>query len=243
MNVNVLSILSHSLRLFDCQRFDRADWFDRFTNQRYHDALGCKSLRMSFGSVCTRTKMISSRLFNRSFSIRSALQPRRLAKITLGTTVLTGVGFLSYTLYESGAEWEKFRRTSYFWSRMLPVYLHYRSQQLYFQFFPPKSTEEEDLAWSSLHEKYCDYVFNVVLHQRGVYIKLGQIASTRPDVVPKPYLKKLAQLQVCGFSSSLKLHCSYLSFSRLGRCTSSTWRICSTDDRTSLRSTTRRDLL
>ena len=140
--------------------------------------------------------MLASRLFNRSFSVRSALQPRRLAKFIIGTTVVGGIGFLGYTIHESGAEWEKFRRTSYFWSRMLPVYLRYRSQQIYFQLFPAKTTDEEDASWLALHEKYCDYVFNVVLHQRGVYIKLGQIASTRPDIIPKPYLKKFSQLQV-----------------------------------------------
>jgi len=67
---------------------------------------------------------------------------------------------------------------------------------MYFQLLPAKTSEEEDKIWFNLHNKYCDYVLNVVLHQRGVYIKLGQIASTRPDIIPKPYLKKFAQLQV-----------------------------------------------
>jgi predicted unusual protein kinase regulating ubiquinone biosynthesis (AarF/ABC1/UbiB family) len=67
---------------------------------------------------------------------------------------------------------------------------------MYFQLFPAKTPEEEDQVWLKLHNKYCDYVLDVVLHQRGVYIKLGQIASTRPDIIPKPYLKKFAQLQV-----------------------------------------------
>ncbi|CAF1564348.1 unnamed protein product [Rotaria sp. Silwood1] len=133
--------------------------------------------------------------FYRLLSVRSIIQPRRLIKFTIGTTLLTGLGFMSYTLYESGPEWEKIRRTSYFWSHMLPVYIHYRYQQMYFKLFPTKNSEEEDKIWSNLHNKYCDYVLNVVLHQRGVYIKLGQIASTRPDIVPKPYLKKFAQLQ------------------------------------------------
>ena len=134
--------------------------------------------------------------FHRSFSVRSLLLPRQLLKFAIGATTATGLGFFSYTVYESGIEWEKIRRTSYFWSRMLPVYFHYRYQQLYFQLFPAKTREEEDRIWSCLHNKYCDYVLNVILHQRGVYIKLGQIASTRPDILPKPYLKKFSQLQV-----------------------------------------------
>ncbi|CAF0765154.1 unnamed protein product [Didymodactylos carnosus] len=75
---------------------------------------------------------------------------------------------------------------------MTPVYIHYRYQQLYFKVLP---SDKEDEQWNYLHNKYCDYVYNLVLHQRGVYIKLGQIASTRPDIIPKPYLKKFAQLQ------------------------------------------------
>jgi hypothetical protein len=133
---------------------------------------------------------------HRSLSVRSIIQPRRLIKLVVGTTLLTGLGFASYTIYESGPEWEKIRRTSYFWSRMIPVYIRYRYQQFYFKVFPAKSPEEEEEIWLKIHNKYCDYVFNVVLHQRGVYIKLGQIASTRPDIIPKPYLKKFAQLQV-----------------------------------------------
>lgn len=180
-------------------------------------------------SIFSYGKMSVSRLFvqSRSLSVRSALRPRRLLKFALGTTALTGVGFLSYTIYESGAEWEKFRRTSYFWSRMIPVYLRYRLQQVYFQLFPAKTPEEEDAAWLRLHNKYCDYVFNVVLHQRGVYIKLGQIASTRPDIIPKPYLKKFAQLQV---SEPILSQYLYSRSLLLGWSTRSTWRVCQGND-------------
>jgi hypothetical protein len=150
---------------------------------------------MLFSRLLVRPKPLNINL-HRSLSVRSVLQPRRLVKFAVGTTLLTGLGFISYTVYESGPEWEKIRRTSYFWSRMIPVYLRYRYQQMYFQLLPAKTPEEEDEIWFNLHNKYCDYVLNVVLHQRGVYIKLGQIASTRPDIIPKPYLKKFAQLQV-----------------------------------------------
>ncbi|CAF1273382.1 unnamed protein product [Adineta ricciae] len=149
---------------------------------------------MIIGRLLTRPKSSIIHL-QRTLSVRSVFQPRRLVKFAVGTTLLTGAGFLSYTVYESGSEWEKIRRTSYFWSHMIPVYIHYRYQQFYFKLFPAKTPEEEDQIWLNLHNKYCDYVFNVVLHQRGVYIKLGQIASTRPDIIPKPYLKKFAQLQ------------------------------------------------
>jgi hypothetical protein len=145
--------------------------------------------------LLTRPKPYNIHL-HRTLSVRSVFQPRRLLKFAVGTTLLTGLGFISYTVYESGPEWEKIRRTSYFWSHMIPVYLHYRYQQFYFKLFPAKSSDEEDKIWLNLHNKYCDYVLNVVLHQRGVYIKLGQIASTRPDIIPKPYLKKFSQLQV-----------------------------------------------
>jgi hypothetical protein len=140
---------------------------------------------------------------NRCLSVRTIAPFRRLMKVTAGSSFVTGLCFLSYTIYGSDVEWEKIRRTSYFWSRMIPVYLHYRYQQLYFQLLPARTAEEEDRVWSNLHQKYCDYVFNIILHQRGVYIKLGQIASTRPDIIPKPYLKKFAQLQVDRLESNV----------------------------------------
>jgi hypothetical protein len=150
---------------------------------------------MLLSRVLVQPKTLNINL-HRFLSVRSIFQPRRLVKFTVGTSLLAGLGFISYAVYESGPELEKIRRTSYFWSRMIPVYLHYRYQQVYFQLLPAKTAEEEDKIWFNLHNKYCDYVLNVVLHQRGVYIKLGQIASTRPDIIPKPYLKKFAQLQV-----------------------------------------------
>jgi hypothetical protein len=150
---------------------------------------------MLLSRLLVRPKPLNINL-HRFLSVRSIFQLRRLVKFTVGTSLLTGLGFISYAVYESGPEWEKIRRTSYFWSHMIPVYLHYRYQQMYFQLLPAKTSEEEDKVWFNLHNKYCDYVFNVVLHQRGVYIKLGQIASTRPDILPKPYLKKFSQLQV-----------------------------------------------
>lgn len=150
---------------------------------------------MYFHRICSRS-IASKSDVTRKFSIGPFLKPTRIIKYVFGTSIVAGFGFASYAVYESGLEIEKVRRTSYFWSRMLPVYCHYRLKQVYFQFFPAKTPEYEEESWSRLHEKYCDYVFNVVLHQRGVYIKLGQIASTRPDIIPKPYLERFSKLQV-----------------------------------------------
>ena len=46
-----------------------------------------------------------------------------------------------------------------------------------------------------MHERYADTVLNLVLHQRGVYIKLAQIGAVKPDIVPAAYCKRFEILQ------------------------------------------------
>ncbi|KAJ1502924.1 hypothetical protein HMI56_002438 [Coelomomyces lativittatus] len=82
-------------------------------------------------------------------------------------------------------------RPAYFWSRLFPIYLHYR----WTEFTVKHKTEmEQNEAFEVLHQKYAPVVLNTILHLRGLFIKLGQVGTTRADFVPEAYRKALHKL-------------------------------------------------
>eukprot|EP00730_Choanoeca_flexa_P007045 TRINITY_DN12273_c0_g1_i1.p1 TRINITY_DN12273_c0_g1~~TRINITY_DN12273_c0_g1_i1.p1 ORF type:complete len:566 (+),score=133.06 TRINITY_DN12273_c0_g1_i1:99-1796(+) len=87
---------------------------------------------------------------------------------------------------------ESARRTASFWSTAFPVYLHYR--------FVEKRVDNEpkhvqSAAFEELHNKYAPVMLDIILNMKGFYIKVGQIGSTRADILPQQYLDVLETLQ------------------------------------------------
>ncbi|DAZ93663.1 TPA: hypothetical protein N0F65_012871 [Lagenidium giganteum] len=110
-------------------------------------------------------------------------------RLLLGTTAIgtTGVAYQS-------ANDEGFRRSLYFWRKAFPVYLHYRTTQLYME-TTGVPEEEQDREYERLHEMHAPDLFDIVLELKGFYIKLAQTGSTRPDFLPKQYIDRAATLQ------------------------------------------------
>lgn len=50
------------------------------------------------------------------------------------------------------------------------------------------SSLERDEVYNALHNKYCDKSFGIILHLQGLYVKIAQIISSRPDFVPPQYI-------------------------------------------------------
>lgn len=73
----------------------------------------------------------------------------------------------------------------------------------------PLTLEEE---YEILHEKYADRVLDVILELKGLYVKAGQFATSRPDVTPASWIERLRTLQV-GFT----FHNQYLLFGQMLR--------------------------
>jgi aarF domain-containing kinase len=73
---------------------------------------------------------------------------------------------------------ESMTRPLIFWRRMFPIYVEYRLSEF-------KSTSKEE--WQQLHQKYAPKVLDIILELKGMYIKMGQVLSQRPDVLPKEY--------------------------------------------------------
>eukprot|EP00040_Diaphanoeca_grandis_P006761 m.38561 g.38561 ORF g.38561 m.38561 type:complete len:570 (-) comp17941_c1_seq1:118-1827(-) len=85
-----------------------------------------------------------------------------------------------------------FDRACTFWTQVFPIYMEYRVVQLRY-----KNIDEVKYRASldALHERYADEALAIVLSLRGLFIKVGQLASMRDDVMPETYLKRFRRLQ------------------------------------------------
>lgn len=87
-----------------------------------------------------------------------------------------------------------------FYRRVLPVLAAYKAKEIEIQLkrkvdkdaVPP---EEEERIWAELDEWGSTVVADTISEMRGFYVKSGQVISTRVDLFPEAYTKKLAVLQ------------------------------------------------
>lgn len=55
--------------------------------------------------------------------------------------------------------------------------------------------QKRDLVFESLHNRYAQPALDLVLHLTGLYVKMGQILSSRPDFMPPQYVQRFTELQ------------------------------------------------
>ena len=88
---------------------------------------------------------------------------------------------------------ERFKRAIYFWKRAGPVVAHYKFTQWWLD-VSGAPLEKRDYVYDTLHNKYCDSTMELILHLKGLYVKLGQVVSSRPDFVPSQYIDLFSTL-------------------------------------------------
>ena len=115
----------------------------------------------------------------------------RVVKYAVGTAVVAEAGAAGY-LYTHPDASEQLGRTVYFWTHAFPIYLDYRYTQWSVSSLPEA---EQDVRYNRLHDKHAQEILEIVLHLKGLYIKLAQVGSTRQDFVPKQYMDRLSTLQ------------------------------------------------
>lgn len=54
---------------------------------------------------------------------------------------------------------------------------------------------EAEAAWDRRHEQSAEAIYRLAVGLRGLYIKMGQFISTRSDIAPEPYVRRLSGLQ------------------------------------------------
>jgi aarF domain-containing kinase len=55
--------------------------------------------------------------------------------------------------------------------------------------------QKRDRVYESLHNQYAQPTYHIILHLRGLYVKMGQILSSRPDFMPYQYIQYFTDLQ------------------------------------------------
>jgi aarF domain-containing kinase len=106
--------------------------------------------------------------------------------------VLVGEAAVAGYVYSNDNLSEQVTRTMYFWKNAFPVYLRYRYTQWRVSSLPQA---QQDVEYNKLHDRYAEEILQIVLHLKGLYIKLAQIGSTRNDFVPKQYMERFSTLQ------------------------------------------------
>lgn len=86
-------------------------------------------------------------------------------------------------------------RAARFWGGALPIYMDYRRMQRDLQRDGNLSEADRARYWTRAHEKYAPRVLKLLVDLRGFYVKIGQVASSVPDMFPGPYIDQMRQLQ------------------------------------------------
>jgi hypothetical protein len=84
-------------------------------------------------------------------------------------------------------------RSVRFWIQAAPIILHYQFIKAYILL--ARRQQRRDEIYQSLHETYAPRTLSLILQMRGIFIKFGQVLSSRPDFVPSQYIDLLQTLQ------------------------------------------------
>jgi aarF domain-containing kinase len=89
------------------------------------------------------------------------------------------------------------RRAAHFWKEAFPIVAHYRFAQWWLDRVASADTDKgrRDQAYGKLHRKYCHPTYRLMLDLRGLFVKVGQVLSSRPDFVPAEYVRLFSTLQ------------------------------------------------
>jgi aarF domain-containing kinase len=102
---------------------------------------------------------------------------RRAGFAVTGTAVGGGIGATVFA-----AKDESFGRGLKFWSMVTPAVVQY-----FYTHYTVTDEALRDEAFAALHEKYAPLAKTVVLELRGLYVKFGQLAASRAELVPRAY--------------------------------------------------------
>lgn len=131
-------------------------------------------------------------LASKSFGNGNSL-PGKLAESLLRHPrwlLLGGVVYQSQKALRS----EAVRRAARFWVKIGPVVAHYKFTRWWLR-TNKADLEHRDAVYGRLHEKYAPITMQVALDLKGLYVKLAQVVSSRPDFVPLPYIQLFVAAQ------------------------------------------------
>lgn len=82
---------------------------------------------------------------------------------------------------------EAVQRAAYFWVHAGPIVVHYKFTKWWLT-KTKAPLQKRDQVYQRLHDQYAGKSFQVALELKGLYVKIAQIVSSRPDFVPPQYI-------------------------------------------------------
>jgi predicted unusual protein kinase regulating ubiquinone biosynthesis (AarF/ABC1/UbiB family) len=88
------------------------------------------------------------------------------------------------------------QRALYFWYRAGPIVVHYRFTQWWLNtVVAANNKQHRDQVYETLHNRYCQPCLDIILQLQGLYCKIGQVLSARPDFIPIQYVELFSTVQ------------------------------------------------
>lgn len=106
---------------------------------------------------------------------------RVVSRVAFGIIAVPTMGIIGYAQIEPG-----FKRELQFWKHALVPIAHYSFNRYVYG---------KNADYQSLHAKYAPASLACIQELGGLFIKAGQVASTRPEFVPQKYREMFRQLQ------------------------------------------------
>jgi aarF domain-containing kinase len=89
---------------------------------------------------------------------------------------------------------EPFRRAVQFWTACGPIVFHYKFTEWWLG-VSRADQSERDRAFGVLHQRYAEPSYAIILNLKGLYVKIAQVLSSRPDFLPEIYVNLFSNAQ------------------------------------------------
>jgi aarF domain-containing kinase len=82
-----------------------------------------------------------------------------------------------------------------FWRHVGPIVIHYKLTEHWCRIAHSNNPDRRAKIWESLHTKHAPTGLKVILELRGLFVKIGQVMSSRADFIPRQYVDAFTTLQ------------------------------------------------
>lgn len=82
-----------------------------------------------------------------------------------------------------------------FWRQVGPIVVHYKFTEAWYKIAHKDDPSRRRETWDALHARHPPTGLNVILSLRGLYVKIGQLMSSRADFIPRQYVDVFSTLQ------------------------------------------------
>eukprot|EP00984_Skeletonema_dohrnii_P003902 scaffold1341_cov117-Skeletonema_dohrnii-CCMP3373.AAC.1 len=82
-----------------------------------------------------------------------------------------------------------------FWKRVAPIVVHYKFTEYWLKVAHIGDKKKRYDTWEKLHATHAPSGLKCILELRGLFVKIGQVMSSRADFIPRQYVDVFSELQ------------------------------------------------